>query len=361
MHSCGPLAFSGYTIQPGPWTDTLCTRLTEYFQTLEVEADPRIVDQAVKSVAAEHPFNPLRDYLDGLKWDGVSRIDTWLTTYLGVEDTPYSQAVGPRWLISAVARAFDPGCKVDTALILEGKQGIGKSEALRILAGDDYFKDTLLDLSNLRDCFIQLQGAWIYELGEMEILKGASNSRIKNFLPSRFDSYAPKYANNPINVPRKCVFAGTTNKSEYLTDGTGNRRYWPVRCTRIDFDALKRDRVQLWAEACVRHRRGDVCWLETPELKALAQEEQAARCHGDTWLERIEAYLDGVTSRQDPPSVSLGEVLEYAIGKAPDHYTRADEMRAADCLKTLNWEVYQKRDGKRRLKRYRPVTDLISA
>jgi predicted P-loop ATPase len=181
-----------------------------------------------------------------------------LSTYLHVDDTEYARAVGSRFLISAVARVYEPGCKVDHMLVLEGAQGKQKSEALRTLAiKDGWFTDRLSHV-NSKDAAQETAGVLLIEVAEMDVLTKATNSATKSFITRRNDRFRPPYGKHPINLPRQCVFAGTINPTMggYLKDPTGARRFWPVACHgMIDRDGIERDRDQLWAETIVRIRR----------------------------------------------------------------------------------------------------------
>ena len=191
----------------------------------------RLVDvpdrSAVLAVAHENRFDPVREYLEGLTWDRVPRIGKWLATYLSAEDTDYASAVGKRWLISCVARAILPGCKADSALIFEGNQGEGKSTAFTTLGGP-WFSDELAAIGT-KDSALQLSGAWIIELSELDALTKARASTVKAFLSRRVDRFRPPYGRRVIEQPRSCVFCGTVNHSQYLEDETGGRRFWPVK------------------------------------------------------------------------------------------------------------------------------------
>ena len=209
--------------------------------------------------------------------------ETQGSTYLGVEDTDYSRAVGSRWLISAVARIFQPGAKADCCLILEGLQGIRKSTALRTIAGE-YFTDELADLGS-KDAAMQTRGVWIIELSELDNLSHAEVARIKAFMSRATDRFRPPYGMRLVESARQCVFAGTVNHGTYLRDETGGRRFWPVVCGRIDVEGLGEVRDQLWAEAKARYQSGCPWWLDTPDLVQLASDQQEARYEGDPWEE----------------------------------------------------------------------------
>ena len=175
--------------------------------------------RAVQAAARHNAFHPVRDYFNSLVWDGVPRLDTWLVTYFHADDTPYIRAIGPRYLISAVARIYRPGCKVDHMLVLEGPQGKQKSEALRTLAVNDaWFTDRLSHVSS-KDAAQELAGVLIIELAEMDALTRATPSAMKSFLTRRRDRYRPPYGKHLTTLPRQCVFAGTQSTRRRLLAG----------------------------------------------------------------------------------------------------------------------------------------------
>jgi predicted P-loop ATPase len=312
----------------------------EWLQRHGIDVSSEIAGKAVEAVARERTIHPVRDYLNCLKWDGVPRLDGCLERYFGVQATTpeqaaYRSAVGRRWMISAVARIMKPGCKVDHCLVLEGRQGLLKSTSLEALAGGPaWFTDELGDLGT-KDASLQLSGKWIIELAEVTALVRSDSSAAKAFLSRPNDHFRPPYGKRTGDFPRQCVFAGTTNDTVYLKDETGNRRFWPVTCTVIDLDGLRRDRDQLWAEAVVRYERGERWWLDTPELNDQAAEEQADRYETDPWQELVEEYC----SPKD--SVSIAEVLTSI--KPKDRWDRRDQMRVARCLKALGWDRHRAR------------------
>jgi predicted P-loop ATPase len=173
----------------------------------------------------------VRQKLDSLKWDGTSRIGDWLSLYPRVDGNEYTFAVGARWLISAVARIYDPRCKADCALILEGDQGLMKSTALKVLA-EPWFTDEIADLGS-KDAAMQTRGVWVIEIAELDSMSRADVSKIKGFISRTTDRFRPSYEKRVIESRRQCVFAGSVNHCAYLRDETGGRRFWPVACTRI--------------------------------------------------------------------------------------------------------------------------------
>lgn len=328
----------GAELPDTPWNDHYDFLTRVWFQDQQINPAAGDVGRAVQVAAKANLFHPVREYYASLVWDGVNRLDTWLVDYFHAEDTPYIRAIGPRWPISAVARIYEPGCKVDHALVLEGSQGRQKSEALRTLAiRDDWFTDRLSHLAT-KDAAIEVAGVLIVELAELDALTRATSSTTKSFLTRRIDPFRPPYGKHLIKLRRQCVFAGTINppaSGGYLKDLTGARRYWPVACNgRIDRAGLEQVRDQLWAEAVQRFKNGEKWWLETDELEALATTEQEKRLVVDAWQEPIVEWLG------DRTDVAVTEVLRHALGVAK---TQISQNRVVKILKHLGFERYRAR------------------
>lgn len=267
------------------------------------------VSDEMEAEARRNQYDPLIDYLAGLKWDNEGRIDNWLTTYLGAKPTPYIAAIASRILIGAVARARRPGCKLDTMPVLEGPQGLGKSTAIRFLFGDKFFIDDLHDFTH-KDSFQLIQGAWVCEIAELSAMQRSEISDVKKFLTKVQDKFRAPYAKAPEQVPRRCIFFGSVNPtpdSGYLRDSTGARRFWPILCRKVDLRGILRDRDQLWAEAVVRFEAGEHWHLDSPDLIALAEEQQHARREVHPWEDPIIEYCYG------KHSVTIADLLENAI------------------------------------------------
>jgi len=304
--------------------------------SMAVQYSPEVVRHGVEIAARLRPVHRVRDYLRSVRWDGTPRLDRWLATYLGADDGPAVRAIGTMWMISAVARVHQPGCQVDHMLILEGQQGIGKSQAVRVLAGDWL----LPALPSLRDdvrAASALRGIWIAEASELDAIRGAPAERVKDFVTRTRDVYRAAYARTEISVPRQCVFVGTTNSHVYLDDPTGARRFWGVRVTRVDADALARDRDQLWAEAVHRYDSGTPWWPTGPLEEALRLRADERR-EVDVWTDRVLALA---TTQH---ALSTSEILT-GLGVVIGSQRPADARRVAAILTAAGWQQERVRRG----------------
>src|SRR4051794_18510413 len=326
-----------------PWTDVDDAMLAAWCQHQEIMAKPATCATAVQMVATQHPHHPVREYLDGLEWDGTERLDSWLEVYLGArpegEDdaarsrhSSYLRAIGRKSLIQTVARAHKPGCKADHMPVLRGPQGIGKSSAIRALAvREEWFADEIADLGS-KDAAQDLAGKWIVEVPELAAIRGREVERTKAFVSRRVDHYRPSYGRRSQDFPRQCVFFGTTNADTYLQDETGNRRFWPVTVTRIDLAALRRDVDQIWAEAVVAYQADEGWWLDA-EAERLAVEVQAERRIEDVWEKPLLEWA----SRQLQP-FTVGDALTSAINLPIERHDRSAQMRVAGVLKANGYK-----------------------
>jgi putative DNA primase/helicase len=316
----------------GDWADIddmLVMKWLAQHYNLRVKASSVI--EAVSVVAHDHAFHPVRNYLKGLEWDRVPRLDSWLTDVMGVAPTDYSAKVGKRWLVSAVGRVMNPGCKADSVMILEGAQGAGKSTAMSILGGE-WFMDTPFALGD-KDGFQAIRGKWIVELGELDSFNKAESTKAKQFFSASTDTYRESYGRRTMDVPRQCVFVGTTNQDEYLKDATGNRRYWPVACTKVDLDQLREIRDQLWAEAMFCYQSGDIWWVNREEAQLFA-EAQEERFVVDEWEGPI---LDWLETTQIGETATGSEILAGPLKLDFGHWGKPEQMRVGAIMHRLGW------------------------
>jgi putative DNA primase/helicase len=324
--------------------------------TTKTRFDIQKARRAVELAASLYPYNPLTDYLDGLQWDKLPRLDMWLANYLKADPSHYTAAVGRRWMISAVARAYRPGCQADHVLVLEAKQGTGKSTAARILGGE-YTLERMPSLRDYHRAAATLAGMWVVEIGELDAFRGAAATQVKDFLSLRHDTYRPAYGHYDRTLPRTCVFMGTTNDSHYLTDPTGGRRFWPVKTGYLQREELTRDRDQLWAEAVEAYRTGESWWVEpheTETLKIVAEmQERRRRC--DAWEGLIGTYLD---KQPEDSSVSTEDVMRECLAMDPGRWGRDEQTRVGQILQRFGWKRHRvQRDGLRSYRYKRGKSD----
>lgn len=304
------------------------------------EPDKADVYPAVMRHARMNKYHPIREYLAGLEWDKVERLDTWLQDCMGAPDTSWVRAVGRKTLIAAIARAKQPGCKVDTVLVIEGPQGIRKSSGVAALFGEDYTAESVNLFDQHNKMVMAMMGAWVVELAEFVAIARRDENQVKGMLSMRSDRVVLPYAKMASDHPRQCIFFGTINPGEtgYLTDSTGNRRYWPVEVTKIDIPLINKLRNQLWAEAHDAFNWHERWWLDGDEEEALAKAETEAREIYDVWEEILS---DKLALRA---SVSLAQAL-HELGFDNDKMKRADELRAAKVLKRIGFEQKVTKEG----------------
>ena len=334
-----------------PVSDVDVSSLQEYLQHAGFcRLAKDVTHQAVDVRAQERAFHPVRDYLHALTWDRRPRVETWLSDYLGAERTPYTAGIGRMFLVAMVGRIFHPGCKADYMLVLEGEQGTRKSTACSILGGE-WFSDALPDVTQGKDASQHLRGKWLIEVSEMHAMNRAGAALLKAFITRDTERFRPSYGRREVIEPRQCVFIGTTNRSAYLRDETGGRRFWPVKTATIDTDALIRDRDQLFAEAVELYRRDIQWWPDASFEKVHIAPEQDARFEDDVWEEMIREYLHGKSS------VLVGQIARHALEIQKSRIGRADQNRITSILHRLGWPR-QRKDFKGISRGLRPrITD----
>lgn len=316
------------------WTDAdtidLTVKLQRGYGLTRIEDNK--VYKAMAAYAKRRPRNAPRDWLTSLQWDGVDRINRYMSAYLGAEDSAYTRAVSRNWWISLVARIYLPGCQMRHMVVLEGKQETGKSKSLSIVGGPWYLDNTQ-DL-NRNNFFEVLDGKMIVEIGELNAFRRAEMTRIKQVISCQSDYYRAPYDRVPENHPRTCVFVGTTNDTNWIDDDTGATRFWPILTTSIDIEAIIRDRDQLFAEAVHAFKAGEK-WHITPMEDTLEQQE--ARRRTDPWENKIITYL------YNKAEITTTELMDDCLKIEPSRQTRFDEMRVGNILKSIGWHRTRKR------------------
>ena len=310
------------------------------------------VHKAVIWWAQRNRWHPVRAYLDSLVWDGVERLDRMLVTHFGCEDDELTAAFGRKWLISAVARVRDPGCKVDTVLTLCGGQGLRKSTAFEVLTGQDWFSDDKLDVGS-KDGLMLLEGKWMIELAELDALSRAEMTTVKAWITRKIDRFRAPFGKLPESHRRQCILVGTTNELTPLKDSTGGRRYWMRDAhRRADIDAIRRDRDQLWAEAAYlydRDRGSRYHWWLSPHEERLAEGLVGDKTARSTYTILLERWLDGKPSAQP----TTGDLLVDALGLDGARSRGWEARQVGECMRELGWENYQPHNGRRRWRRRR--------
>lgn len=304
------------------------------------------VRAAVDRVARENAYNPIADYLTTLSWDGRPRIERWMIQLLGATDTPFVRLISPKVMIAAVARALDPGCKVDTVLVIEGEQGIKKSSAIAALFGEDYTAESVSLFDQHNKMVMAMMGAWVVELAEFVAVAKSERNGVKGLLSMRKDKVVLPYAKLSSTHPRRCVFFGTINPEAtgYLTDSTGNRRYWPVTATKVDMDGIRRNRDQLWAEAVHSYRAANRWWLE-PEEEDTARAVQVDREEEDAWTEPLERKLREEADAGRPRREITTDFALTLLGIPHERKDKRAQMRAGGALKALGYDRHVIKDA----------------
>jgi hypothetical protein len=312
-------------------------------------------------MATTNSFHPVRDYLDGLKWDGEARIDTWLIDHAGTEDTVLNRAQSRLWLMAAVARIRTPGAKFDQMPILEGEQGIRKTTLVKALVpNEDWFTDTLRLGMDSKVTMEQTGGVWIAEIGELSGMSRKEVGNIKTQLSRTAERARGAFQRYVADARRQFVMIGTTNDEKYLYDDTGGRRFWPMKAYRADVEAVAAVRDQLWAEASERLAQGETLLLD-PELYAAAAVQQEERRVADAFEGILRDHFSkttftdeggvedqiGVTTELNGKIVTAN--LYRLLGYATDAQVKRDEQRRiASAMKLLGFKQGQYRfEGER--------------
>lgn len=302
-------------------------------------------------LANRHRFHPVKTYLESLEWDGVARLDSWLGRAFrasGPED--YVEAVSRKTLVAAVARVYEPGIKFDHMVVLEGNQGEGKSMTLSLLVGQALFTDSLGDIHN-KDVVDQMIGKWLIEVSELDSIRGREAQAVKAFVSRQVDRVRLSYARRAQDYPRQCVFIGSTNDKEYLTDETGNRRYWPIKVGRARRKWLTLNRDQLWAEAVWRYELGEKLYLSN-EMEAVAKAEQEKRFEVDVWEGLVKETIEKAEQENPPQRLQTIEIYR-AITLSVGTPSMAENKRIAKIMHRLGYESKNKRIAKVVAKRWR--------
>jgi putative DNA primase/helicase len=339
--------------EPGEWTNNDDYELGLWLSTREnlTIKGEGVLAAGVAMAAFRARFHPVKDWLNGLKWDGTERLAHWLHECLGADDKTYHRMVGTFFLTGLVARILDPGCQMDHMIVLEGPQGYGKSSALRILAGQ-WYADTAVRIGD-KDALLNLAGVLIYEVGELDSFNKAEVTAVKMYISSRTDRVREPYTRRPVDRPRSCCLAGSTNQNEYFKDPTGSRRFWPVAVPdAINLDKLREWREQLFAEAVHRFRASERHFPTRAEEQEYFWPEQDDREIVDPWFERVAIWID-LPEQAVTETFLCSEILTRALHVAADRIDGARNMatRVGSIMHKLGWTKRRDATGAR-LRRY---------
>ena len=343
------------------WTDTDDACLRNYFATKYLIKGKGIIDDALQEVTQANKFHPVREYLTGLTWDGTCRVDTLFIDYIGAEDTEYIRAVTRKWMCGAVARVMVPGIKFDTAIVLYGSQGLGKSLILERL-GRKWFNNSLVDIKT-KDALEQIQGSWINELAELAPTYKNDNEIVKAFISRTSDRFRSPYGRRTEEYPRQCVFAGSTNNLMFLKDRTGNRRFWPITgdkdCkTKNAWDITQEDIDQLWAEAYYYWANGESLVLEG-DLEEEALRIQLSHTEGGELVGLIEEYLEMLLP-EDWESLDIFDRRDYIRNYGNDDHC-GSVQRERVCALEIWCEVMEGDRKNLQNAKAREITDILQA
>lgn len=320
----------------------------------------RDIWQALLYLSKRKKVHPIRDWLQSLKWDGVSRLEEPLAKAFGQEWPGLEAHLLRKWFISAAARGIEPGCKVDTVLILTGDEGLKKSSLFKLLAGGkEYFTSSPIRIGEA-DGFSLLRRKWIVEWPELDSFKKASSAEsVLAFLSNSDDDYRPKWGKSQVSIARSCVIVGTTNEERFLR-GRFNRRFWIVNVSRLDVEWVRQHREQLWAEAAHLYLEAQTCpscrpllpesrcpthqwWLEG-ELEGVlrAKNEEHRETGAGEWSGVLASYV----AKEKPGVLTVAHVLQHVVQKHMGQWTRGDEMRAAEAILDLGWVRTRRHRGR---------------
>jgi putative DNA primase/helicase len=310
-----------------PWVDDDLFKIQEILQGKYClhRLTKQTLEDAISRYAASHARREPQDWLATLKWDGNQRIENFMAECMDAEPSQYTFAVSKNFWISLVARIKKPGCKVDNMVVFEGPQGSMKSSALQAIGGK-WFGE-LNERPDSKDFVLALTGKILLEIAELDSFRRAESTTIKRIITTQTDRIRKPYGKTMVEMPRACIFAGSTNEVDYLQDQTGGRRFWPIKCGKIDLDKIKNFREQCFAEASYLYDQGEK-WYVVPDS---AKEEQELRTQDDSWMDLVAPFVYG------KPEIKLIDVLTQALEFNASHIKRYDEVRAGTLLKKLGY------------------------
>lgn len=327
------------------WTDAQESMLRSWFQSEIGMYSQRMMTDALNIYFESQKVNPLTDLLDSLEWDGTPRIEHFLTEAVKADDNAYNRECSRLIFAGGVHRAYRPGCKFDDMIVLVGRQGGGKSTIVRWLnIEDEYFHEVKVITG--KEGIEALRGVWIGEVAELMAMTRVKESEaVKAFITSQEDAYRAPYDRHVQVIPRRCLFIGTTNNDTFLSDKTGNRRFYPVLCREDGYDLLGRETVlrayirQCWAEAVVLFKRGELSPYARRDLRDVIRSEQRYAEEDDWRVGAIKQYLDDA-KRAPNAVVCIVELWHRALNEPPEKKPgRSDQIEIAKIMTDMpGWE-----------------------
>ncbi len=324
-----------------PLTDNDTIQIMSYLnKEYRYYVSKETVSNAIIVQAMTQTFHPVREYLDSLEWDGKKKYEQWLPNFLNTEDNAYTRAVGKLLIDSLVQRIYEPGCKFDYMIILEGNQGVGKSSFLRNLVSGDFFSDPHFDI-NSKDAYIVQMGKWLIELPEMDAYNKAEANSIKKFVTTQVDNFRLPYEKLATDIPRQSVLVGTINPDadgQYLKDQTGNRRFLPIRCgNKIFYEKIIQWRDRLFAEAVYNYKNNRPLLVLPEEARMIAGKLQEDRRLRDSWTESIDQWLDG-KDQKGIDFFTSQQIYVSCFGGTTKQFTVYEQKRLAKCMHELGFK-----------------------
>lgn len=336
-----------------PMTDHAVVNLvTEIEESLGMGWPRGHVEDALIAVAHKDEFSSLAQYLGSLEWDGINRLESFFPDHYEVEANSYHREAGRVLFLSAVARALDPGCKVDTVILLMGLQDLHKSLGMKMLCPrDEWFTDNIGDLSGGVETQKRLAGKWLVELSELEAMRKSEVQTVKSFISTTVDNYRPSYGRCNQDFPRTCIFVGTTNSDHPLQDSE-NRRFFPVRINvKGNLETIKATRDQLWAEAVRRYKAGEKWWTTSSDLVTEVRRQGLTARSADAYEEILPGYIN---LRERITVSEAAELLKIPV----DRLDRSKQTQIGNALKNLGWKWRRESTPPRTTYYERPSSDL---
>ena len=323
------------------WNDTEESRMRSYFESTYSMYSQNKMTDALLIYFNQHKVNPLLQILEGLVWDGKPRVEQFLHDVMKCEDSEYTRECSRLIFAGGIHRAYQPGCKFDDMIVLIGGQGTGKSTITRWLNIDDQFYQEIKTI-NGKEGIEAIRGVWIGEVSELMAMTRVKEAEaVKAYITSQKDSYRPPYQKNVQTIPRRCVFIGTTNNPQFLTDKTGNRRFYPVQVNSdgyklLDNEGPVREYIkQAWAEAVHLYKEGNLQPFAKKEVLEQIRAAQEAAMEDDWRIGAIEQYLED-TKKKPNSTVTVIELWHNALNEpAESKPARADSIAITQIIQSI--------------------------